>query len=84
MKEDEKKNHFLTRLLNRGAFIGDTDKSKVSNIFEPNIVQITLYINLTMNEKLQKENGKEMEGMKYLCNKYTDEMTVFGQFAYDV
>ena len=31
LKEDEKKDHFLTRLLSRGAFIGDTDKSKVSN-----------------------------------------------------
>jgi hypothetical protein len=30
LKEQEKKDHFLTRLLSRGAFIGDTDKSKVS------------------------------------------------------
>ena len=25
-----------------------------------------------------------MEGMKYLCKKYSDYLTVFGQFAYDV
>lgn len=25
-----------------------------------------------------------MEGMKYLCKKYPDDFTVFGQFAYDV
>ena len=28
--EDEKKAHFLNKLLSRGALIGDTDKSKVS------------------------------------------------------
>jgi hypothetical protein len=31
-----------------------------------------------MNEKLQKENTKEMEGMKYLCKKYPSDFTVFG------
>lgn len=37
-----------------------------------------------MNEKLQKQNTKEMEGMKYLCNKYPGDLTVFGQYAYDI
>lgn len=30
LKDHEKKDHFLSKLLSRGAFIGDTDKSKVS------------------------------------------------------
>jgi hypothetical protein len=37
-----------------------------------------------MQEKMKKENEREMEAMKYLANKYPAELTVFGQFAYDV
>ena len=53
LKDHEKKEHFLSKLLSRGAYIGDTDKSKVSKTFHVySIAKITLYINLTMNEKL--------------------------------
>ena len=61
-------------LINKGVFIGDTDQAKVS-----------LFVNLTMNEKLKKQNDKELDQMKYLSVKYGEkELAVFGQFAYDI
>ena len=39
--------------------LGDTEKGKV-----------TLLVNLTFNEKLRKESEKELDNMKYLCQKY--------------
>ena len=46
----EKEQSFMNTLQNKGVFIGDTDSAKVS-----------LFVNLTMNEKLRKQNDKELD-----------------------
>ena len=69
---EEKYNYLKQSFIERGVRIGDTDHAKV-----------TLLVNLTLNDRFKKTQEKEMNKLKFLCQKYSD-LTVFGQFAYDV
>mmetsp|Transcript_7054 Transcript_7054/g.11872 ORF Transcript_7054/g.11872 Transcript_7054/m.11872 type:complete len:191 (-) Transcript_7054:74-646(-) len=72
--EEEKDGFLKTQFENKGVLIGLTDQTKV-----------TMFVNLTFNERVKKETENELAMLKGLCQKFGEkDLTVFGQYTFDV
>ena len=61
-------------MLENGVHLQTTDEGKV-----------ILFNILTLNERYQKQNTKELEQMRAMSEKYgTRGLSIFGVFAYDL